>query len=102
MAVRTREQASGSQIRLPNRNSIRIPEFQYFSSNSRGITTMSREQLQQLLIEWIKANKRTSTDIEITPETELLGSGLLDSFGFLDLIVYIESNTGFQIDLADA
>ena len=63
---------------------------------------MSREQMQKLLIEWIKANKRTSNDIEITPDTELLGSGLLDSFGFLDLIVFIESNTGLQVDLADA
>ena len=63
---------------------------------------MSPEQLQQLVIEWIKANKRTSNHVEISADTELLGTGILDSFGFLDLIVHIESKTGFQIDLADA
>jgi len=62
---------------------------------------MSQEQLQQLVIDWIKTNKRTSNDIEITGETELLGTGILDSFGFLDLIVHIESTAGLRIDLAD-
>ena len=63
---------------------------------------MSQEQLQQLVMEWIKANKRTSNHGEITPDTELLGTGILDSFGFLDLIMHIESQAGLQIDLADA
>lgn len=63
---------------------------------------MSQEQLQQLVIEWINANKRTSNHVEITGDTELLGTGILDSFGFLDLIVHIESKAALQIDLADA
>ncbi len=63
---------------------------------------MNPEQLQRLVIDWIKANKRTSNHAEIGAETELLGTGILDSFGFLDLIVHIESKTGLQIDLADA
>jgi acyl carrier protein len=63
---------------------------------------MSQEQLQQAVIEWIQANKRTSNDVEISPDTELLGTGILDSFSFLDLIMHIESKTGVQIDLADA
>jgi acyl carrier protein len=63
---------------------------------------MSQEQLQQLVIDWIKANKRTSNHVEIAIDTELLGTGILDSFGFLDLIMHIESKTGLQVDLADA
>jgi acyl carrier protein len=63
---------------------------------------MTQEQLLQLLIDWIKTNKRTSSHIEISAETELLESGILDSFAFLDLILHVESKTGFQIDLADA
>jgi acyl carrier protein len=62
---------------------------------------MSQEQLQQAVIQWIQANKRTS-NVEISAETELLGTGILDSFSFLDLIMHIESTTGLQIDLADA
>jgi acyl carrier protein len=63
---------------------------------------MTQEQLLQLLIDWIKTNKRTSNHIEISPDTELLESGILDSFAFLDLILHVESKTGLQIDLADA
>jgi acyl carrier protein len=63
---------------------------------------MTQEQLLQVLIEWIKSNKRTSNHAEISPDTELLESGILDSFAFLDLILYVESKTGLQIDLADA
>jgi acyl carrier protein len=62
---------------------------------------MSQEQLQQAVIQWIQANKRTS-NVEISADTELLGTGVLDSFSFLDLIMHIESTTGLQIDLADA
>lgn len=63
---------------------------------------MNPEQLQRLVIEWIETNKRTSNHVGISAETELLGTGILDSFGFLDLIMHIESKTGLQIDLADA
>jgi acyl carrier protein len=63
---------------------------------------MSQEQLQQLVIDWIKTNKRTSNHVEIAGDTELLGTGILDSFGFLDLIMHIEGKTGLQVDLADA
>lgn len=63
---------------------------------------MSQEQLQQAVIQWVQANKRTSNRVEISAETELLGTGILDSFSFLDLIMHIEGTTGLQIDLADA
>jgi acyl carrier protein len=63
---------------------------------------MSQEELQQAVIQWIQANKRTSNHVDISADTELLGTGILDSFSFLDLIVHIENKTGAQIDLADA
>lgn len=63
---------------------------------------MTHDQLQQLVVEWIKTNKRTSNHVEISGDTELLATGILDSFGFLDLIMHIESKAGLQIDLAEA
>ena len=56
----------------------------------------------ELLASWLRANKQTSDGLKITADTELLGSGLLDSFDFLDLIVYIENKTGKKIDLSVA
>jgi acyl carrier protein len=63
---------------------------------------MTQDQFLELLSTWIRTNKQTSESFQITLDTELLGSGLLDSFDFLDLIVHIESKTGRKIDLAVA
>jgi acyl carrier protein len=63
---------------------------------------MNQDQFVELLASWFRANKQTSSDLKITADTELLGSGLLDSFDFLDVIVYIENKTGRKIDLSVA
>jgi acyl carrier protein len=63
---------------------------------------MTQEQFLELLTNWLRANKQTSASLQILPDTELLGSGLLDSFDFLDLIVHIETKTGRKIDLSVA
>jgi acyl carrier protein len=61
---------------------------------------MTQDQFLELLTTWLRANKQTSVSFEISADTELLGSGLLDSFDFLDLIVHIEAKTGRKIDLS--
>jgi acyl carrier protein len=63
---------------------------------------MNQDQFVELLTNWFRENKQTSGGLKITIDTELLGSGLLDSFDFLDLIVYIEGKTGKKIDLSVA
>jgi acyl carrier protein len=63
---------------------------------------MTQDQLLSLLTNWINTNKQASNDLQVSMDTELLGSGLLDSFDFLDLIVHIEGQTGHKIDLAVA
>ena len=63
---------------------------------------MTQDQFVELLTSWIKTNKQAGDSLQLSMDTELLGSGLLDSFDFLDLIVHIESKTGHKIDLAVA
>jgi acyl carrier protein len=63
---------------------------------------MTQDQFLDLLTSWIQSNKQTGDALNVSMDTELLGSGLLDSFDFLDLIVHIESKTGHKIDLAVA
>jgi acyl carrier protein len=63
---------------------------------------MTQEQFVELLTIWLRANKQFSANLQISPDTELLGSGLLDSFDFLDLIVHIETKTAAKIDLSVA
>ncbi len=63
---------------------------------------MNQDHFVEMFSDWFRANKQTSDTLQITADTELLGSGLLDSFDFLDLIVFIESKTGRKIDLSVA
>jgi len=35
----------------------------------------------------------------ITPETDLIATGILNSFGFLDLLLFLEGYMGCRIDL---
>lgn len=52
------------------------------------------------MINWIRDYKQTD-GLKISPETNLIESGLLDSFAFVELILFIESLDGCQIDLSD-
>lgn len=64
---------------------------------------MLEAQLVDLVINWVRSNHRpgNSPNGDISPETDLIASGMLDSFGFIDLIVFIESQSGCRIDLTD-
>jgi acyl carrier protein len=66
---------------------------------------MSETQLADLVVAWVKQNQQvpmSPCDVQINADTDLLSSGLLDSFGFVDLILYIESLDGCRVDLGDA
>ncbi len=64
---------------------------------------MSETQLVDLVITWVRGNHRpgNSRNGGISADTDLIASGLLDSFGFIDLIVFIESQSGCKIELTD-
>src|ERR1700730_6326752 len=63
---------------------------------------MTQEQFMELLTSWLRANKQFSANLQVSPDTELLGSGLLDSFDFLDLTVQVASKIAAEIDLSVA
>lgn len=65
--------------------------------------SQSETELINLIVSWVKENKQTngSANVQITGDTNLLESGLLDSFGFVELILFIENQSGREIDLTD-
>jgi len=67
------------------------------------VNGLSESHLIHLVIDWVKENspKRRTMTIEIDENTDLFQSGLIDSFGLVDLIVHIESETGCTMELAD-
>ena len=60
-------------------------------------------QLSTLIVEWLRSSpqlNRTAAST-LTEDSDLIGSRLLDSLGFIELLVYVESVTGEKIDLSD-
>ncbi len=60
------------------------------------ILALTRESLIQYMVE----NFHLQTD-ELSDDTKLFSSGLLDSFGLVDLISFIEKEMGQSINVAD-
>ncbi len=60
-------------------------------------------KLADLIIRWVRKNAQTNGNgqVELTGHTNLLETGLLDSIGFVELIVFMEGQTGCNIDLTD-
>jgi acyl carrier protein len=63
----------------------------------------SELEIVDLAVRWVKQNVQAGgrRRVELTGDTDLMESGLLDSVGFVELIVYIEGQTGCSVDLTD-
>ncbi len=53
--------------------------------------------MEEKLINFIKAEYLTDEDVEISPDTKLISSGLIDSFSLVSLQTYIEKTFNKRI-----
>ena len=53
--------------------------------------------IEQQLVDYFK----DSTDVELTADTPLLESGVVDSMGVMTLIAFIENEYGLVLDMDD-
>ncbi len=65
---------------------------------------MTEAELMASLKDWVRQHSRLpeAKRREIADDTDLLASGLLDSLGFVELLVWAEERTGHTMDLEDA
>jgi acyl carrier protein len=63
----------------------------------------SENEFVDLIVNWLRKHTQTNGNghVEITDHTDLMASGLLDSIAFVELIVFIETQIGRNIDLTD-
>ena len=63
----------------------------------------SQEDLVVRVLDWVEKNNRNpdETKGKIDKSTDLLSTGVLDSVVFIELIAFIESETGCALDLAE-
>lgn len=64
---------------------------------------LQEEQLSGLIKEWVIKNRlgHEASVTDYADDSDLLASGALDSMGFMELLVYVESIIGKTIDLTD-
>lgn len=64
---------------------------------------LQQEQLSGLIKEWVIKNGQghDASTTGFSDDGDLLASGALDSIGFMELLVYVESIIGKKIDLTD-
>ena len=64
---------------------------------------VTADTIRSAILEWLKpALKRAAwVDLQLTDETSLVASGLLDSFEFLELMAHLEQRLHLEVDLYD-
>ena len=64
---------------------------------------LREEELVSQVVEWVESRNHNAgeTNGRIESGTDLLAEGILDSVGFVELLTFIEEQTGRQMDLAD-
>lgn len=62
-----------------------------------------QDELTQLINEWVAKHRQSQADVAADPDHDgdLLANGALDSMGFVELLVHIESVVGKKVDLTD-
>ncbi|GMV51505.1 acyl carrier protein [Nitrospirales bacterium NOB] len=65
--------------------------------------TAQEEALAKHLTEWVKQGRGTvGADLpEFSEDTDLIAAGILDSRGFIEMMLEVEQQTGNRIDLND-
>ena len=65
--------------------------------------SLTQHELAELIIQWVKENKQSAdfADSQITEDTDLMAAGLVDSFGFVDLVLFLEEQCNTKINLVD-
>ncbi|HVH66982.1 MAG TPA: acyl carrier protein [Gemmatimonadales bacterium] len=69
----------------------------------QGTIVTSEAELVQSVIAWVRDKQRSGSlrDGEVLPDTDLVATGLLDSLGLIELVAFLEAQTGCTIDLTD-
>lgn len=62
---------------------------------------MQEAELREMVKTWVRSHSRLpeGATLPLADDTDLLAGGWLDSLGFVELMVYVETATGHSIDL---
>src|SRR6266576_5257582 len=66
-----------------------------------GRPELLEDDLVSIVVAWVRQNSQIENNdkTELTPDTDLIASGILNSFGFIDLLLFLENRTARTIDL---
>jgi acyl carrier protein len=61
----------------------------------------SRAEAEVFIVELVRARFARARTVQLKPDTNLITSGIVDSFSFMDLVAEIEKKFGITLDLYD-
>lgn len=53
------------------------------------------------IADFIAKNLATGPDVQIQPDTDLVGDGVVDSTAFMELVLWLEESFGVSVDVED-
>ena len=61
------------------------------------------QDLESIVLNWLAEHNRNAdfASAKIEPTTNLLEEGILDSLAFIDLLAFLEQQTGQSVDLSE-
>ncbi len=59
------------------------------------------QALIETVVDWVRTNGINGARAELTPDTDLLSARLLDSLGLVQLVAFIEAESGGTIDFLE-
>ena len=65
---------------------------------------MEQRELVDVALGWVRSNTRNPDVVadDVGPDTDLLGTAVLDSIGLVQLLVHVQDRLGRDIELEDA
>ena len=65
---------------------------------------MQNSDLETIILTWVREHSLldASEGVDVTLDTDLFESGVLDSVAFIELVLFLEEQVGQPVDLSDA
>ncbi len=62
---------------------------------------VGEQELSELVKDWVRRNGQSPNSVCLNGDMDLIANGILDSMGFIELLMFVESIIGRKIDLSE-
>lgn len=70
-------------------------------NGQQGEAAQAADSTRDAIRKFVSETFMVDFDVEATPETDLFEAGFIDSFGFVELVIFLEQEFGVKLDEED-